>query len=121
MATVRYIVSDVEASIAFYTALGFKLVRNMGAIAMVEREDLTLWLSGPKSSAARTLTDGSQPKPGGWNRLVLEVDDIQATMASLRATGARFRSDTVTGPGGTQVVLDDPSGNPIELFQAREA
>ncbi|HEV8312299.1 MAG TPA: VOC family protein, partial [Burkholderiaceae bacterium] len=71
------------------------------------------------SSAARTLSDGSQPRPGGWNRLVIEVDDIAAAMDALKPTGARCRSEPVTGPGGTQVLVDDPSGNPVELFQAR--
>lgn len=119
MAVVRYLVRDVEASIPFYEALGFEVTRRMGPpFAMMARGDLTLWLSGPASSAARTLSDGSQPAPGGWNRLVLEVEDIHAAMAAIRPAGARFRSEPVTGPGGTQVVVDDPSGNPVELFQA---
>jgi len=122
MAKVRYLVNDVDASIAFYEALGFHVTQNMTpAIAMVARDDLTLWLSGPPSSAARTLTDGSKPAPGGWNRLVIEVPDIRAAMDGASRAGARFRSEPVTGPGGTQVVLDDPSGNPIELFQPRES
>jgi catechol 2,3-dioxygenase-like lactoylglutathione lyase family enzyme len=119
MATVRYLVRNVDESIPFYAALGFTVVEQWGPpFAMVARGDLTLWLSGPGSSAARTLTDGSKPEPGGWNRLVIEVDDIEAAMAAIRPAGARFRSDPVTGPGGTQVVVEDPSGNPVELFQA---
>jgi catechol 2,3-dioxygenase-like lactoylglutathione lyase family enzyme len=119
-ATVRYLVKNVDESLPFYTALGFTLVEQWGApFAMVARGDLTLWLSGPGSSAARTLPDGSVPEPGGWNRLVIEVDDIEAAMAAIRPTGARFRSDPVSGPGGKQVLIEDPSGNPIELFEAR--
>lgn len=119
MATVRYLVRNVDESIPFYAALGFTVAEQWGPpFAMVARGDLTLWLSGPGSSAARTLTDGSKPEPGGWNRLVIEVDDIEAAMAAIRPAGARFRSDPVTGPGGTQVVAEDPSGNPVELFQA---
>jgi catechol 2,3-dioxygenase-like lactoylglutathione lyase family enzyme len=120
MATIRYLVNDVDAALPFYAALGFKETKRPGPpIAMVARGDLTLWLSGPGSSAARTLSDGSQPRPGGWNRLVIEVDNIAAAMDALKPTGARFRSEPVTGPGGTQVLVDDPSGNPVELFQAR--
>ena len=122
MATVRYLVANVDESIPFYAALGFTVVEQWGPpFAIVARGDLTLWLSGPASSARRTLTDGSVPIPGGWNRLVIEVDDIEAAMASIRPMGTRFRSEPVTGPGGTQVLVEDPSGNPIELFQARGA
>jgi len=121
MATVRYLVGDVDRSVAFYTGvLGFDLEQQMGgAFARVSRGDLTVWLSGPASSAARPMPDGRQPAPGGWNRLVVEVDDIDASVASLRAAGATFRNDVVTGPGGRQIVVDDPDGNPIELFEAR--
>ena len=87
--------------------------------AIVKRGDLFLWLSGPGTSAAKALPDGSQPVPGGWNRLVLEVVDIEARIVSLRAAGARFRSEPVSGPGGQQVLVDDPSGNPVELFQPK--
>ena len=119
MAVVRYLVRDVAGSIPFYQALGFVVTQQWGPpFAMMARGDLTLWLSGPASSAARSLTDGSVPAPGGWNRLVIEVTDLEAAMAAIRPTGARFRSDPVTGPGGTQVVVDDPSGNPVELFRA---
>jgi catechol 2,3-dioxygenase-like lactoylglutathione lyase family enzyme len=119
--TVRYLVSDVDRAVAFYRdQLGFELVERMGvAFARVRRDDLTLWLAGPASSAARPMPDGRQPVPGGWNRFVIEVDDLAARVADLRASGATFRNDIVTGPGGKQIVLDDPDGNPIELFEAR--
>lgn len=122
MATVRYLVNDVDESLPFYAALGFELSQRPGPpFAMVSRGDLVVWLSGPGTSAARPLADGSQPQPGGWNRLVIEVPDVAAAMEALKHTGVRFRSDLVKGPGGTQVVVDDPSGNPIELFEARRA
>jgi catechol 2,3-dioxygenase-like lactoylglutathione lyase family enzyme len=116
---VRYLVDDVDAAIAFYTEhLGFSLLSNASpAFAEVAREDLRLLLSGPKSSAGRPMPDGRQPGPGGWNRIEFVVDDIAAEVERLRGAGARFRSDVVRGPGGTQIVFDDPSGNPIELFQ----
>ena len=122
VASVRYLVDDVDTAIAFYVEqLGFRLATQMGAaFAIVEREDLVLWLSGPQSSAARPMPDGTQPEPGGgWSRLVLEVDDVPAEVARLRAAGVAFRNDPLTGPGGTQVVLEDPSGNAIELFSPR--
>jgi catechol 2,3-dioxygenase-like lactoylglutathione lyase family enzyme len=120
MTPVRYLVDDVDACIAFYVdLLGFELRTRMGAaFAMVERGDLVLWLSGPQSSAARPLSSGAHPVPGGWNRIVLEIDDVAAEVARLRGVGATFRGDPITGPGGTQVVLEDPSGNPVELFAA---
>jgi catechol 2,3-dioxygenase-like lactoylglutathione lyase family enzyme len=121
MATVRYIVSDVDRSVAFYVGqLDFELVEQMGgAFARVRHDDLVLWLSGPASSAARPMPDGRQPAPGGWARLVLDVEDLGERVVSLRAAGAMFRNDIVRGPGGQQILLDDPDGNPIELFQAR--
>jgi catechol 2,3-dioxygenase-like lactoylglutathione lyase family enzyme len=121
MATIRYLVDDVDTAITFYVELlGFRLATQMGpAFAIVERDGVALWLSGPQSSAARPLPDGTRPGPGGWSRLVLEVDDVPAEVERLRAAGVAFRSDPVTGPGGTQVVLDDPSGNAIELFRPR--
>ncbi|MFZ5550489.1 MAG: VOC family protein [Pseudomonadota bacterium] len=119
MATVRYLVHDVDTCLPFYEALGFTLSERWGTpFAMVSRADLTLWLAGPGTSAQRPLTDGRQPAPGGWNRLVIEVDDLDATMAALAPHGAAFRSPPVSGPGGRQVLVDDPSGNPIELFEA---
>ena len=116
---VRYMVDDVEAAIAFYTTqFGFTLGSNMApAFADVVRGPLRILLSGPKSSAGRPMPDGRQPGPGGWNRIHFIVADIEAEVARLRTAGVRFRSGIVTGPGGKQIVLDDPSGNPIELFQ----
>ena len=119
MAVIRYLVDDVDAAIAFYTdILGFELVEKWGPpFAMVKRGDLTLWLSGPGSSAARPLGDGSKPLPGGWNRLVLETDDLASLVETLTQSGAHLRGEIVSGPGGKQVLVDDPSGNPIELFE----
>jgi catechol 2,3-dioxygenase-like lactoylglutathione lyase family enzyme len=119
MANVRYLVHDVDAALAFYTGpLGFELAERWGPpFAMVRRGDLTLWLSGPGTSAQRPMPDGAQPVPGGWNRFVLEVDDLDATLAALHTAGVRLRSDIVSGPGGRQLVVDDPSGNPVELFE----
>lgn len=120
MATVRYLVNDVDVSIAFYSALGFEVAERMGPpFAIVKLGDLKLWLSGPASSAARALPDGSKPVPGGWNRLVIEVADIKAAVAEVKAKEGRFRSEPIEGPGGWQAVCEDPSGNPIELFQPR--
>lgn len=121
MATVRYLVGDVDRAVAFYTErLGFRLEQQMGpAFARIRRDDLTLWLAGPASSAARPMPDGAQPAPGGWNRFVIEVDDIDATVAGLREAGTAFRNDIVAGPGGRQVLAEDPDGNPIEIFEAR--
>jgi len=120
MAVVRYLVADVDAAVAFYTGvLGFELLEQWGPpFAMVKRGDLTLWLSGPGSSASRPLADGSKPVPGGWNRLVLETDQLDSLMEKLAHGGAHFRSEVVSGPGGRQILVDDPSGNPIELFEA---
>ena len=87
------------------------------AFAIVSRNDLSLWLAGPKSSAARAMPDGREPEPGGWNRLVLEVGDLEAEAAELKRSGVSFRNDIVTGPGGKQMLVEDPDGNPIELFQ----
>ena len=121
MATVRYLVSDVERSKAFYRDIvGFEEGFDMlPAFAMVRRGDLALWLAGPASSAARPMPDGRAPGPGGWNRFVVEVDDLDAIVARLREAGAAFRNDIVKGPGGRQILVDDPDGNPIELFEAR--
>ena len=120
MAVIRYLVGDVDVGVEFYTnILGFELVEKWGPpFAMVKRGDLTLWLSGPGSSASRPLPDGSKPVPGGWNRLVLETDDLASLVAKLTQSGARFRSEIVSGPGGKQVLVNDPSGNPIELFES---
>ena len=119
---VRYMVDDVDAAVAFYTAqLGFKLIsKTLPAFADVALGDLRLLLSGPASSAGRPMPDGRQPAPGGWNRIHLIVEDLPSQVEQLRNAGVRFRSDIITGPGGAQIVLDDPSGNPIELFQPRK-
>ena len=118
---VRYMVDDVNAAVAFYTThLGFSLLSSAApAFADVIRGDLRLLLSGPTSSAGRRMPDGRQPAPGGWNRIQLVVDDLAAEVERLRAAGMVFRNDIVTGPGGSQILFDDPSGNPIELFQPR--
>ena len=123
MATIRYLVHDVERSVAFYTqVLGFRLDKQMGpAIAMVSKGDLTLWLAGPQSSAARPMPDGRRPESGGWNRFVVEVDDLPARVAEFKRGGARFRNEVVVGPGGKQVLLEDPDGNPVELFEPASA
>ena len=119
MVRVRYVVDEVAAAVAFYTAhLGFTVLTDYGpAFADVKRGNLRLLLSGPTSSAGRPMPDGRRPGPGGWNRIHLLVDDIDADVARLRGAGVGFRNDVVTGPGGTQILLDDPSGNPVELFQ----
>ena len=116
---VRYLVHDVDAAVDFYTAhLGFDLLARWGPpFAEIARGNLRLLLSGPASSAARPMPDGRQPEPGGWNRIHLIVDDIASEVERLRTAGIAFRSDVVRGPGGSQIVFDDPSGNPIELFQ----
>lgn len=116
---VRYMVDDVEASVEWYTKhLGFSLLSNHApAFADVKRGALRLLLSGPSSSAGRPMPDGERPQPGGWNRIHLIVDDLAAEVARLRAGGAKFRNDIVTGPGGSQILLVDPSGNFVELFQ----
>ncbi len=116
---VRYMVDDVEAAIAWYTGhLGFALLSNHApAFADVRRGALRLLLSGPKSSAGRPMPDGEQPGPGGWNRIHIIVDDLAAEVARLRTADVRFRNEMVTGPGGTQILLIDPSGNLVELFQ----
>jgi catechol 2,3-dioxygenase-like lactoylglutathione lyase family enzyme len=118
---VRYMVDDVEAAVGFYTThLGFTLIsKTLPAFADVARGDLRLLLSGPTSSAGRPMPDGRRPGPGGWNRIHLVVDRLAPEVDRLRAAGVQFRNDVVTGPGGAQIVLDDPSGNPIELFEPR--
>ena len=121
MATVnvRYMVDDVDAAVAFYTThLGFTLLSSAApAFADVTRGDLRLLLSGPTSSAGRPMPDGRRPAPGGWNRIHLIVEDLPGEIERLRRAGLHFRNDIVTGPGGSQILLDDPSGNAIELFQ----
>ncbi len=120
MATFRMLVNDVDAALAFYALLGFTLKDRWGPpFAIVSREDIDLWLSGPGTSAARPLPDGRQPGPGGWNRVVIGVDDLDRTVASLKAQGALFLVEAVKGPGGQQALVCDPSGNPVELFEQR--
>src|SRR4051812_36229613 len=116
---VRYMVEDVPAAVRFYTTyLGFTPLANQNpAFADVKRGNLRLLLSSPASSAGRPMPDGRQPAPGGWNRIHLLVDDIEAEVNRLRGAGVTFRNDIVTGPGGKQILLEDPSGNPVELFQ----
>ncbi len=119
LVSVRYIVDDVDVAVDFYTRhLGFSVRSSAApAFADVVRGNLRLLLSGPKSSAGRSMPDGRTPAPGGWNRIHLIVDDVAAEVERLRAAGLPFRNDIVTGPGGQQILLDDPFGNPIELFQ----
>lgn len=119
MVNVRYMVDDVDAAVTWYTEhLGFKLLSSAApAFADVARGSLRLLLSGRTSSAGRPMPDGTQPAPGGWNRIHLVVDDLGAEVKRLRTAGVQFRNDIVTGPGGSQVLIVDPSGNLVELFQ----
>jgi catechol 2,3-dioxygenase-like lactoylglutathione lyase family enzyme len=123
LVSVRYIVDDVDSSIAFYTGhLGFSVLSNAApAFADVVRGRLRLLLSGPASSAGRPMPDGRRPEPGGWNRIHLIVTDIASETQRLRDAGLTFRNDIVRGPGGQQILLEDPSGNVIELFQPAAA
>jgi catechol 2,3-dioxygenase-like lactoylglutathione lyase family enzyme len=122
MVNVRYMVDDVDDSVAFYTKqLGFNLLSSASpAFADVTRGNLRLLLAGPQSSAGRPMPDGRKPGPGGWNRIHFIVDDIESEVARLRDAGVTFRNDIVTGPGGKQILLEDPSRNVIELFQPAE-
>jgi catechol 2,3-dioxygenase-like lactoylglutathione lyase family enzyme len=117
--SVRYMIDDVPAAIAFYTAhLGFSLEQDASpAFASVSRDGVRLLLSGKSSSGRRPMPDGRLPVPGGWNRIQLQVAAIASEVERLRAAGLHFRNDIVTGPGGSQILLDDPSGNPVELFE----
>ena len=119
LVSVRYMVDDVDAAIEFYTKhLDFEVNTSAApAFADVTRGNLRLLLSGPASSAGRPMPDGTKPGPGGWNRIHLIVTDIATEVARLRDAGASFRNDIVTGPGGSQILLEDPSGNVVELFQ----
>ena len=119
LVNVRYMVDDVEDAIAFYTThFGFTVRSSYApAFADVVRGNLRLLLSGPKSSAGRPMPDGRTPEPGGWNRIHLIVEDIEAEVKRLRGAGVKFRNEIVSGPGGQQILLEDPAGNPIELFQ----
>jgi catechol 2,3-dioxygenase-like lactoylglutathione lyase family enzyme len=120
--SIRYIIDDVPAAVSFYTTLlGFTVEHDASpAFVSVARDGVRLLLSGDGSSGKRALPDGRAQLPGGWNRLHLEVDDLAAEVARLRTAGVKFRTkEIVSGPGGAQVIIDDPSGNPIELFQSR--
>src|SRR5579872_4969507 len=122
MVSVRYMVDNVDEAVAFYTkVLGFEVLNAFPPFADVARGNLRLLLSGPMSSAGRPMPDGAKPGPGGWNRIHLMVDDIAAEVARLRAAGAKFRNDVIEGPGGKQVLIQDPSGNIIEIFQPAAA
>lgn len=116
---VRYMVSDVDAAVAFYTKhFGFETLTSVApAFADVRRGNLRLLLSGPQSSAGRPMPDGAQPEPGGWNRIHFITSDLDAEIERLKAEGVRFRNDVVTGPGGRQILVEDPAGNLIELFE----
>jgi catechol 2,3-dioxygenase-like lactoylglutathione lyase family enzyme len=119
LVNVRYMVDDVQAAIDFYTDhFGFAVRTSFApAFADVVRGNLRLLLSGPASSAGRPMPDGRVPEPGGWNRIHFVVDDIDAEVARLRAAGVPFRNEIVTGPGGRQILVEDPAGNPVEIFQ----
>jgi len=119
MASFRYLVKDVDQAVAFYRDhLGFRLEQQFGpAMAILSLHDLKLWLAGPKASAAQPMPDGRKPEPGGWNRFVLEVEDLPALVATLKQKGVPFRNEVLRGPGGQQILCEDPSGNVIELFQ----
>jgi catechol 2,3-dioxygenase-like lactoylglutathione lyase family enzyme len=122
MVSVRYMVDDVPEAVAFYTKfLGFEVLNSFPPFADVARGNLRLLLSGPASSAGRPMPDGAKPGPGGWNRIHLIVEDIGAEVARLRVAGAKFRNDILEGPGGKQILLQDPSGNVVELFQPAAA
>jgi glyoxylase I family protein len=119
VSAVRYQIKDVDRAVAFYTQhLGFKLEQQQGpAFARISNGNLTLWLSGPQSSGSRAMPDGRRQEPGGWNRIVLAVDDLPSLVETMKKAGFRFRNQVETGPGGKQIQLEDPDGNPIELFE----
>ncbi len=119
MAQVRYLVHDVDEAVAFYTQhLNFTLEQQYGpAMAILVGDDLKLWLAGPKASASLAMPDGTQPTPGGWSRFVLTVSNLQQMVDDLQAAGVTFRNQIVSGPGGRQVLVSDPSGNLVELFE----
>ena len=122
--SVRYIVDDVDAAIGFYTdILGFRVQMHPApGFAMLDRGDLRLLLNSPGGGggAGQSMPDGTLPEPGGWNRFQVEVDDLDTVVGDLRAKGAHFRNDVVTGVGGRQVLVEDPAGNPVELFEPNQ-
>jgi len=117
----RLLVKDKDQAVAWYRGLlGFEVVEEWGpAFAILSKGADVLWISGPQTSAAQPMPDGSKPVPGGWNRIVVEVENLDTAIESLKAAGTVFRNEPITGPGGTQVLVEDPSGNPVEVFQAR--
>ena len=118
MAVIRYLVNDVDASLPLYRAIGFKLADRWGPpFAVMKGHGLSLWLSGPGTSARKKLNSGQLPEPGGWNRLVVPVKNIAETVAKLEALGVTFRAKPMKGPGGQQALIEDSSGNPIEIFE----
>ena len=120
MAQIRYIVDDVEVALVFYRDhLGFELVEQYGpAMAILRKADLDLWIAGPMASASKPMPDGAQPAPGGWARCVIIVEDLAVLTATLRDKGVTFRNEITAGPGGQQILCEDPSGNAIELFES---
>ena len=120
MSAFRYLVSNIESSIEFYQRLGFEVLEQWGpAFAIVSKEGLHLWLSGPTTSAAKPMSDGRVPTPGGWNRVVVTVSNLGTLVENLQLVGVSFRNEILTGPGGSQILVDDPDGNPVELFEPR--
>ena len=119
MAVIRYMVRDVESAVAFYTShLGFKVEQSWGpAFTIIQKDDLSIWLSGPQTSAARPMPDGRQAEPGGWNRIVIELKNLESQVELMKQAGVKFRNEVISGPGGKQILAEDPSGNPIELFE----
>lgn len=121
MPAVRYFVTDLDRSLAFFAKLGFEEAERWGpAFAIVELEGFQLWLAGPGTSAAKPMPDGRLPEPGGWNRIVVSPENFDETVRDLMESGAVFRNEPLVGPGGKQVLVEDPDGNPIELFEARD-
>lgn len=118
----RILVDDKDAAVQWYAdCLGFSVAEEWGpAFAILELRGDRLWVSGPQTSAAKPMPDGSQPAPGGWNRIVVQVEDFEQTLALLKSRGAKFRNEPITGPGGTQVLVEDPSGNPVEVFSSAQ-
>ena len=119
IAQIRYIVNDVDEAVTFYvTKLGFELEQQFGsAMAILTHNDLRLWLAGPDASASKPMPDGAIPTPGGWSRFVIAVEDIESLSSELKTSGVKFRNEVVVGPGGRQILCEDPSGNIVELFQ----